>query len=63
MRRLLPATALLALHAATAAQAGTWAFDIATPGTSALRAIGTFAAPAPGARAPAVSAPDAARAQ
>ena len=33
---------------ATAAQAGTWAFDVATPGTSALRAIGTFAAPVPG---------------
>ena len=33
---------------ASAAQAGTWAFDVATPGTSALRAIGTFAAPVPG---------------
>ena len=33
---------------ATAAQAGPWAFDVVTPGTSALRAIGTFAAPAPG---------------
>jgi 3-mercaptopyruvate sulfurtransferase SseA len=33
---------------ATAAQAATWAFDVATPGTSALRAIGAFAAPVPG---------------
>jgi 3-mercaptopyruvate sulfurtransferase SseA len=33
---------------ATAAQASTWAFDIATPGTSALRAIGAFPAAVPG---------------
>ena len=33
---------------ASAAQAATWAFDAVTPGTSAPRAIGTFAAPVPG---------------
>ena len=33
---------------ATTAQAATWAFDVATPGTSALRAIGTFPAAVPG---------------
>ena len=32
----------------TAAQAAPWAFDVATPGTSALRAIGAFAAPVAG---------------
>jgi 3-mercaptopyruvate sulfurtransferase SseA len=33
---------------ASVAQATTWAFDVATPGTSALRAIGAFPAAAPG---------------
>lgn len=33
---------------ATPAQAATWAFDVATPGTSALRAIGSFPAAVPG---------------
>lgn len=33
---------------ASAAQAATWAFDIATPGTSARRAIGAFPAAVPG---------------
>jgi 3-mercaptopyruvate sulfurtransferase SseA len=33
---------------ASAAQATTWAFDIATPGTSALRAIGAFPVAVPG---------------
>ena len=33
---------------ASASQAATWAFDAVSPGTSAPRAIGTFAAPAPG---------------
>jgi 3-mercaptopyruvate sulfurtransferase SseA len=33
---------------ASAAQAATWAFDVATPGTSSLRAIGAFPAAVPG---------------
>jgi 3-mercaptopyruvate sulfurtransferase SseA len=33
---------------ASASQAATWAFDAVSPGTSAPRAIGTFAAPVPG---------------
>jgi 3-mercaptopyruvate sulfurtransferase SseA len=33
---------------ASVAQATTWAFDVATPGTSALRAIGAFPAAVPG---------------
>lgn len=33
---------------ATAAQANTWAFDAATPGTSLLRAVGTLPAAVPG---------------
>jgi 3-mercaptopyruvate sulfurtransferase SseA len=33
---------------ATSAQAATWAFDVATPGTGSLRAIGTFPAAVPG---------------
>jgi 3-mercaptopyruvate sulfurtransferase SseA len=33
---------------ATTAQAATWAFDVATPGTNALRAIGAFPAAVPG---------------
>jgi 3-mercaptopyruvate sulfurtransferase SseA len=41
-------TAKIKAAGASASQAATWAFDAASPGTSALRAIGTFAAPVPG---------------